>query len=231
MQLIPVVDLQSGQAVHARRGERGAYRPLRSALVDGSSPVPVARALLAAAGSDTLYVADLDAIVRGQPDVAVLQALIAALPGCTIWLDAGFADADAARALLARLDGATAHVRPVFGTESLRNRAALEALPADAILSLDRRGEMLLDPAGAGAAEAGWPSTLIAMDLARVGSELGPDTAAIAALRSRAPRARLIGAGGLRDAADLAAAAASGAAGWLVASALHDGRLGPGRSA
>jgi uncharacterized protein related to proFAR isomerase len=40
-----------------------------------------------------------------------------------------------------------------------------------------------------------------------------------------APDRAWIGAGGVRDAADLRAAAGSGAAGWLVASALHDGTL------
>ena len=69
------------------------------------------------------------------------------------------------------------------------------------------------------------------MDLARVGSSLGPDTAAINALRARAPRAQVVGAGGLRDLADVASARASGAAAWLVASALHEGRLGVDRLA
>jgi phosphoribosylformimino-5-aminoimidazole carboxamide ribotide isomerase len=40
-----------------------------------------------------------------------------------------------------------------------------------------------------------------------------------------APDRTWIGAGGVRDAADLRAAHAGGAAGWLVASALHDGTL------
>ena len=222
MQLIPVIDLQRGQVVHALRGERRLYRPLSSALVDGCEPVAVARALLAVTGSDTLYVADLDAIVRGQADVATLQALLAALPAITLWLDAGFAEPSAADALKARLGSDHLRVRPVFGSESLRSGAAL---PRDAILSLDRHGATALDPSGIHATTAAWPATLIAMDLARVGSHLGPDLATIAALRARQPHARLVGAGGLRDAADLRAAAASGAAAWLVASALHDGSL------
>jgi phosphoribosylformimino-5-aminoimidazole carboxamide ribotide isomerase len=36
----------------------------------------------------------------------------------------------------------------------------------------------------------------------------------------------VIGAGGIRDRGDLAAAARTGASAWLVASALHDGRIG-----
>jgi phosphoribosylformimino-5-aminoimidazole carboxamide ribotide isomerase len=48
------------------------------------------------------------------------------------------------------------------------------------------------------------------------------------AAKSTRPMARQwVGAGGLRDAADLAAASRAGAQAWLVASALHDGRLDP----
>ena len=63
------------------------------------------------------------------------------------------------------------------------------------------------------------------MTLDRVGSAEGPDLASLAAVRAIAPRAALIGAGGVRDLADLRAAAAAGATGWLLASALHDGRI------
>ena len=48
-----------------------------------------------------------------------------------------------------------------------------------------------------------------------------------AEVQARAPAAQLVGAGGLRSPADLQAAEAEGAAGWLVASALHDLQLPP----
>jgi phosphoribosylformimino-5-aminoimidazole carboxamide ribotide isomerase len=38
---------------------------------------------------------------------------------------------------------------------------------------------------------------------------------------------QLVGAGGIRNPADLARASDAGAHAWLVASALHDGRLPP----
>ena len=62
MRIVPVVDLKGGIVVHARRGQRAAYAPLRSPLVDGHEPVAVARALCAALRPHALYVADLDAI-------------------------------------------------------------------------------------------------------------------------------------------------------------------------
>ncbi|WP_130430447.1 HisA/HisF-related TIM barrel protein [Rivibacter subsaxonicus] len=229
MQLIPVIDLQAGQVVHAVRGERRSYRPLRSStLVQGCEPVAVARALIGATGSEVLYVAELDAILHGRRQPEPLRHLLAALPQIVLWLDAGFEDAVAAQALLAQLDPSEAgRVRPVFGSESLRDRTALEQLRdfPDAILSLDRRGATPLDRAGCWDLPESWPATLIAMALDRVGSGLGPDLELIAGLRRRAPGARLVGAGGLRDAADRRAAAVAGAGAWLVASALHEGRL------
>jgi phosphoribosylformimino-5-aminoimidazole carboxamide ribotide isomerase len=63
------------------------------------------------------------------------------------------------------------------------------------------------------------------MTLARVGSGAGPDLERFAAIRARAGTREIVMAGGLRDARDLAAARAAGAAAILVASALHDGRL------
>jgi phosphoribosylformimino-5-aminoimidazole carboxamide ribotide isomerase len=57
MRVIPVIDLKSGAAVHAVRGERERYRPLRSGLVAGSDPVEVARAVREALGLGELYVA------------------------------------------------------------------------------------------------------------------------------------------------------------------------------
>lgn len=230
MRLIPVVDLMHGVAVRARRGERSTYRPLVSRLVDGHEPVAVARALCRACASATLYVADLDAIVEGRPQAETIAALLAALPGVELWLDAGFTDATAAATLRARLGTAAARLRPVFGSESLASRAALEACfptPEAGILSLDRRGAQRLDAAGAWDAPECWPRQVIVMTLERVGSDAGPDLQTLAALRARSPATRFIGAGGVRDGADLRRAREAGAAAWLVASALHDGRLAP----
>ena len=88
MRLIPVIDLLDGHAVRAERGQRERYRPVRSSLAATSEPVAIARALVAACGADTLYVADLGAILQRGAHPATLAALLAALPGVALWLDA-----------------------------------------------------------------------------------------------------------------------------------------------
>jgi uncharacterized protein related to proFAR isomerase len=230
MALIPVIDLLGGQVVRALRGERGTYRPVQSRLCPSAEPIAVAQALTRHCATDLLYVADLDALLGGPAQVPVLRALLSALPGLSLWVDAGFADREAGLALLQAL-GADAHrVSLVFGSESLRDAAALAALcPAGSaerqrfILSLDRRNGRPLDLAGCWDAPATWPDRVVVMTLERVGTGAGPDLDTVRAVRAMAPQAQVIGAGGIRNAADLAAGEAAGAAAWLVASALHDG--------
>lgn len=228
MHIIPVIDLLGGQVARAVRGERQRYRPIESALCRSADPLVVARRLCEHCATATLYLADLDALQRRSPQVDTLLALLQALPALRLWLDAGFGENAEADDLLARLGPAAQRVTPVFGSESLRSRDELArcfAPPSRALLSLDHRHGAPLDPAGVWAAPALWPQRLIVMTLSRVGSDGGPDLDTLAAVRARAPQATLIGAGGVRDAADLAAAEAAGAQAWLVASALHDGRL------
>src|SRR5262245_50586954 len=120
VQVIPVLDLLDGRVVRAVRGDRAAYRPIVSTLAAGSEPLTVARALLdrcATPGHDAvLYVADLDAIQGREAHVATLQRLLEQLPDLTLWLDAGFADAQQAQALCRHFGAAAGRVRAVFGS-------------------------------------------------------------------------------------------------------------------
>jgi phosphoribosylformimino-5-aminoimidazole carboxamide ribotide isomerase len=223
MILIPVVDLMHGQVVRAVGGQRSTYRPIVSSLCQGSDPVTVARVLCDHCAAEQLYVADLDALMGGPVQVEVLRALLQAQSDVDLWVDAGFADAADAEDLRDRLGPLADRLVPVFGSESLRSTAALQR--RSCVLSLDRRGDERLDPSGCWDAVPLWPRHVIVMTLERVGSGAGPDLDTLRELRGRAPQAKLVGAGGIRDEADLARAQDAGADAWLVASALHDGRL------
>jgi HisA/HisF family protein len=221
--------------VHAVRGERERYRPLRSRLVAGSDPVQVARAVRKTFGLDELYVADLDAIAGGPPHSEVVAALVRE---ARVMVDAGATEAAAVRQLL-ELGAA----RVVVGTETLADRAALDRLrhrlpDAPLVLSLDLRAGRVLSPdaelAGLRAAEAlarlaqSGAREVIVLDLARVGSSAGPDLALVRRLGARFPELELLAGGGVRDVADLRALAEAGAGGALVATALHGGAIEPG---
>ena len=221
MDVIPVLDLQGGQVVHARGGQRDEYRPLATPLSPSSAPADVLAGLLRLHPFRRVYVADLDAIERRGSHAALLVGLARAHPGLEIWLDAGAADAAALAAAQA------AGLVPVLGSESQRDTALLRAVCHDprVVLSLDFRGAAFQGPAALRADAALWPRRVIAMTLASVGAAAGPDRARVAELVARGPDRAVYAAGGVRDGADLAALAATGAAGALVASALHAGTL------
>jgi phosphoribosylformimino-5-aminoimidazole carboxamide ribotide isomerase len=231
MRIVPVLDLKGGIVVHARRGQRAQYAPLRSPLVDGCEPVPVARALCAVGQTRSLYVADLDALAGEPADVTTLAALSAV---AELWVDAGAAAperaADLARAGVAR---------NVVGTESLGPDAPVlshAAAPEPPLmLSVDLRDGRLISPrpelAGRDPVAAAPLATLlgvhevIVIDLARVGSDSGPPLREVAELAVALPGIAIYAGGGVRDDADLRALESAGASGALVATALHEGRI------
>lgn len=232
--VIPVLDLKGGVAVHARRGQRDRYRPVESALAPGTAdPLALAQAYRAAGFTD-VYVADLDAIA-GTGDHLATVAHLARVTGLRVWLDAGVQKAQDAGRLLA---AGVAVV--VAGSETLASVGELAALvglagAARVAFSLDLRGGAVLaadpvlrslGPVGAlQAAVATGVTRAICLDLDAVGSEGGPPLALLRRLLQAEPGVALYAGGGVRDAADLDALAAAGAAGALVATALHSGRL------
>jgi phosphoribosylformimino-5-aminoimidazole carboxamide ribotide isomerase len=236
VRILGVIDLAGGRAVHARGGDREAYAPVRDlagrAIVDGD-PIAVADAYRNLFAIDELYVADLDAITVGRPQLGLVAALARR---AEIWLDAGISERRAAgRAVDA---GVT---RVIVGLETLASFDALAAI-VDALgedlttFSLDlRHGRALCPPRllatdtpvdiiARNARRAG-ATTMTILDVARVGSGGGADFDAVRRVKAAVPDAHLFVGGGLRGAADVAQAATSGCDGVLVATALHDGRL------
>jgi phosphoribosylformimino-5-aminoimidazole carboxamide ribotide isomerase len=251
MRVVGVIDLKGGAAVHAVRGERERYRPVRSAIGgDDGDALALARGFRDALGLQEIYVADLDAIVgggghpAGAGDAALgagagdHRALLRALASeARVMADAGVSEPARARALLEL----GVH-RVIVGTETLSGPDALDrllaALPDDAlVLSVDLRDGRVLSPdaqlAGVPAMDAlarlrrpGLREAIV-LDLARVGSGAGPDVALIAELHDAFPDLELLAGGGVRTIDDLRALEGAGAAGALVATALHRGVIGP----
>ncbi len=224
MEVIPVIDLKGKQVVRAKMGERQSYAPLMTPLAATSAPRDVVAGFLSLHPFKTIYIADLDAIEgRGSHEdtLAELQMLF---PDVTFWVDPGIKSLSEARDWLRRI---RAHL--VIGSETFKEVESFAALGEDPriILSLDFRGDDFLGPHALLDEGTLWPERLIVMTLARVGSNAGPDFARLETTVKRAGSRKIYAAGGLRGKGDLALLQAAGAAGVLVASALHDGRLGP----
>ena len=217
-----MLDLKQGVVVHARMGRRDEYRPIETPLSPTSDPVDVAGGLLRVHPFATLYVADLDAIARNGDNHAALARLRAAFPQVTLWVDNGICDCCSARDWREAGWG-----QLVLGSETQRDCTVVHHLAGDARggLSLDFRGPTFQGPRALLDDAACWPQKVIAMTLARIGSDAGPDLERLCAIRDAAPGRQVYAAGGVRDAADLVSLKRADIAGALVASSLHEGRL------
>lgn len=234
MRVVPVLDLLNGVVVRGVAGKRSEYRPVVSCLTNRPEPLVVARAFRSTLGLDTLYVADLDAILHQRPNWDIYREL--SLDGFTLWIDAGLRDLESSEKLLTH--GAESLV---IGLETWPGPAPLARLCQTAgakrvIFSLDLQagrplGEQAHWPAHdaeaiASQVAAAGVQRMIVLDLSHVGVSNGVGTLDLCrSLRNSHPDWELITGGGVRNGDDLVALRHAGIDGVLVASAVHDGRV------
>lgn len=223
MQIIPVIDVRGGVAVRAVAGDRAAYQPLETPLAEGCDPEAVARGYQALYPFQVLYVADLDGIEGRGANTALQTRIAAAWTGAEIWIDDG------------GLAPGQGRVRRITASESLLAAGLCQvatdtgAMRAAEILSLDFQGQAFLGPPGLLAVPDIWPRRVIVMTLAAVGRDAGPDIRRVAdVVRLAGPAREVYAAGGVRGPQDVRALSEAGAAGVLVASALHSGQIKTG---
>ncbi len=229
-----MLDLLGGVVVRGNRGNRARYRLLRSPLGKGTAPLALGRALIAEARAQSLYVADLDAIMQKGSHDGLLRQMAGALDAA-LWADTGVHTPKGAQALFGL--GAS---RVVIGTETLTSlahlRQLLEEFPSELLpVSLDVSVGRVRSPArgldgalpaeGARLLAAAGVSQLIALDLDGVGAAGGPPWALLEAIQEAFPPDRVIVGGGVRGAADIDELRRMGLRGALMSTALHTGQL------
>lgn len=237
-QLLGVIDLRAGQAMHAVAGLRDQY------LAVDLPGIAVGDALqLAAAyqclGVGGLYIADLDALTSGSlRSMETLQQLIATTT-VPLWIDIGLSDwqphtaPGVALTELLRAVTDLPAITWILATESMRawppmgfpaNQATIESRHGNEreqiAVSLDLRGGRVLSQVAAWqhleAAEvaeqilAAGVNQLIVLDLESVGTDCGAGTQRLCQQLAEAyPHVRLIAGGGARGERDVQA--------WLTA--------------
>ncbi len=233
MRVIPVLDVMGGEVVRGVGGRRQEYRPIISRLTASSRPLDVADALAFSFDFGEFYVADLDAILGGEPTWAIYAALHQR--GFRLWVDAGVRRMTNARPLAdAGIDSIVVGLETVASPADLAEMA--QAFGERLVFSLDlRQGEPLGErdawqgrDAGGIAAEAVafGVRRLLVLDLARVGLDNGTGTRELCArLCADHPQVAVSAGGGVRHRRDLESLRDCGVRMALVASALHDGRL------
>ncbi len=222
----------NGVTVHAVRGRRKEYQPLKSILCNSSDPLTVVSAFKAC-GFKKLYAADLNAIL-GRGENSAIFGEIAEKTAMELMVDAGVDDLKKARRLL---QNKVAKI--VIGTETLPNlrfvQEAIECFGSErVVVSLDlMKGKVLCKSEQAklmsplvlarelenmGATE------MIILDLARVGSSKGVDYELLKKIM-RSLKIKVLVGGGVRDIKDLLELQNIGLDGVLLATALHSGKI------
>lgn len=239
-----MIDLLGGRAVHAVKGERGRYQPVKSVLCGAPEPLAIADAF-SRLGLDELYIADLDAIIgaagcaphctSGPSNHRDLIAEIARGAGRRVLLDAGVSDVDAAEAWC---DSGINKI--VVGSETLGAWRDLDLIigrigAPRVVFSLDLRDETIISRSCAlqsmrpinalGRLRAAGCAEVVILDLLRVGSEQGVNRELMAEARAAFPDLELLVGGGVSGPDDLAAIQALSVSGVLVATALHNGSI------
>ncbi len=137
MKIVPVIDILDGVTVHAVRGKRKDYKPLKSVLCKSADPLDVATAFQKL-GFKEVYVADLNAITGSCDNFSVLER-IAQSTGLQLMVDAGVNDIKKAKELIQ-----SSASKVIIGTETLTSIGfvdeAIQALGTQrVILSLDMK--------------------------------------------------------------------------------------------
>jgi phosphoribosylformimino-5-aminoimidazole carboxamide ribotide isomerase len=237
MRIVAVLDVKGGVVVRGVGGRRDEYRPIVSRLSASCRPEDVAAAFRLQFGLDEVYVADLDALAGRAPAVPLFEEL--QRQGFRLWVDAGVRHGEDAAALAGAADGLVIGLETVAGPEVLAE--ACRRWPDRVVFSLDLKAGRPLGELSAwtatdarGIAEqaiAVGVKRLLVLDLARVGEGTGCGTEELCAHLAKAhPDVELWAGGGVRGPADLERLRSAGVRVVLVASALHDGRIVPGRS-
>src|SRR5574337_1486950 len=235
MQVIPVIDIMRGIAVHARRGERMAYRPIQSVLLQEADPVALLGAYRDILESKMVYIADLDAIMGKGENLAIIAKMAASQPQVKLLVDAGIRSIEQARLLLDR-----SVKKVVIASESLVDLDAASRLLAvlgtgRVIFSIDLKDRAVIWRAPT--TESSDPCVVarrllslgfreaIFLKMDRIGTGGGTDAELLSRATAAAPGMRFIMGGGIASATELVRLKRAGASGVLLATALHDGTI------
>jgi phosphoribosylformimino-5-aminoimidazole carboxamide ribotide isomerase len=232
MKVIPVVDIFNNRVVHAIRGKRQEYQPIRSIITQSVEPVEVSMAFKNL-GFGVLYIADLDGIIERSSSFQLISRILDAT-GLELIVDAGVTSLDRAQKLL---DSGVAKL--IIGTETLANKEFVaEAIRlfgrGRVVVSVDLRGDKVLVQSGFDGCidvmcllrefEAMGVSDVIILDLAKVGAGEGVNTEFLEQVLETFNFEVYVG-GGIRDIHDLVELENLGVSGALIATALHTGRI------
>lgn len=230
MIVYPAIDLRGGRCVRLMEGDFGRE------TVYGDDPVAMAQRW-EAAGAAWLHVVDLDGARAGRPVQLALVERICRGVGIPVQVGGGLRDEAAVAGVLAA--GAA---RAIVGTVAVRDPDACAAIcrahPGRVVVGLDARDGLVqtagwLEGSTLRAVEAApriaamGAAAIVYTDIARDGTERGPDLDGTAAV-ARAAAISVIASGGVGRTDDVRAVASLGPAGVtgvIIGRALYTGAV------
>ncbi|MHA1914436.1 MAG: HisA/HisF-related TIM barrel protein [Promethearchaeota archaeon] len=231
--VLPVIDILNNQAVHAKRGERTNYKPLKSKLFNSSDPLDITRLLTKNYGFEEIYIADLDAIINDNPNFHLFEEILK-IPRIKIMVDLGITKMDD----ILRYSELGFN-KIIIGIETLQSledlKEGLKLVGNEKIvISLDMyQGKILsnaeklknYDPLElVNKLELLGVKEIILLDLARVGQKVGGIPQSYFKIQN-AFKGKVFVGGGIKNFEDLIYYEQHHFSGVLVATALYDGTI------
>ena len=231
--IIPVIDILNSEAVHAIKGEREKYKPLNSALIKSSNPIEIARRIKHDTLISEVYIADLDAILRREPNFSLLTEILT-IPEIKVMIDPGIIFAkDIIEYSNCELDSL------ILGLETIKNldviSDCLEIIGYQkTIVSIDMYKEVVqtnvkeilnqhpieiikkIEDLGI--------KKIILLDLFKVGQKIGGIPPLYLEIRKKF-KGQILVAGGIKNIKDIEMYKQYNFSGVLIGTALHDGTI------
>ncbi|MHA1272415.1 MAG: HisA/HisF-related TIM barrel protein [Promethearchaeota archaeon] len=231
--IIPVIDIKNSIVVHAIKGERAKYCPLKSQLISTHDPLELALFFKNQMGFSELYIADLDGIINKKPNIKIISKILNN-SNIKLMLDPGISEIkDFSIYLNLNLN------KIILGIETIKNlkiiENALDELSnSKIIISIDMYKGIILSKSDIISKlnpidlvrdlnEIG-VNEIILLDLFRVGQKCGGIPQLFLKIRDNFNGDILIG-GGIKNIQDIELIYRNNFSGVLIATALHDGSI------
>jgi phosphoribosylformimino-5-aminoimidazole carboxamide ribotide isomerase len=222
--IIFVLDILNGNAVHAVRGERAKYQPVKGSVVCSSSaPLDIISAVM----PREVYIADLDYLQHTGNNFEFIGKISEMTK---TMVDIGPENMDDVE-ICARIADTV-----ITGTETASLdliAAAAKRFPGRINVSIDLKNGMVLtkdrelamNPGELVKKLNGYDiKDIIILELSKVGTSAGIDVGFLKEIAASSNHNVLVG-GGIRDMDDIHALEKTGVSGALVATALHNGKI------
>ncbi len=231
--IIPVIDILDSTCVHAKKGERDKYKPLKNVLTNTTNPLEFIKNLKIKYGFSSFYAADLDSITRNTPNSELISQFIS-IPDTTIMVDLGIRDIEDFKSYLGlKIPRLIIGLETVKSLKTIQN--ALELAGSDKIIvSVDMYNEKIISPIKElqgknpqniikSITETGIEK-IILLDLFKVGQKTGNFSSTYEKIREIFEGDIFIG-GGIKNLEEIIRLRDKQFSGVLIATALYDGTI------